>query len=298
MTGRTKKIAFFITLGSCLVAVAIFLNVGWILVHGRNLALLVLGVIFFALIIAGFVVYTVFLVREIRRSEQQDSFINAVTHELKTPIASIKLYLETLQSREVTETQKKEFYSTMLADADRLHYTVDQVLKAGQAGHHGGALVSVDMAALVTECVDMARARHHLPPDKLSFDPPAFDHNAPTVLGNTDDLVTAISNLIDNAVKYSHGAVQIKVELLVNADKNVQVRVHDKGVGIPHNQLKLVFQRFYRVPVRAVREVKGTGLGLFIVRSIAKKHGGRVFAESPGEGLGSTFTLELPKAQI
>jgi len=266
VTGRTKKIAFFITLGSCLVAVAIFLNVGWILVHGRNLALLVLGIIFFALIIAGFVVYTVFLVREIRRSEQQDSFINAVTHELKTPIASIKLYLETLQSRNVGEEQRKEFYATMLADADRLHYTVDQVLRAGQTGHRSGAFVSVDIATLITECVELARSRHHLSAAQIAFTPPPFAHDAPTVLGNVDDLVTAISNLMDNAV-------------------------------IPHNQLKLVFQRFYRVPVRAVREVKGTGLGLFIVRSIAKKHGGRVFAESPGEGLGSTFTLELPKAQ-
>jgi two-component system sensor histidine kinase SenX3 len=296
VTGRTKRIAFFITLGSCLVALAVFLNVGWIMAHGRNAALMVMGVIFFALIIAGFIVYTVFLVREIRRSEQQDSFINAVTHELKTPIASIKLYLETLQSREVTETQKKEFYSTMLADADRLHYTVDQVLKAGHAGLHSGALVSIDMVALVSECVDLARNRHHLPPDKLAFDAPAFHHDVPTVLGNADDLVTAISNLVDNAVKYSHGNVQIKVELLVN-DRTVQLRVHDKGVGISHSQLKLVFQRFYRVPVRAVREVKGTGLGLFIVRSIAKKHGGRVFAESPGENLGSTFTLELPRVQ-
>lgn len=294
MTSRTKKIAFFITLGSCLVAVAIILNVGWILVHARHVVQLILGIIFFALIIAGLVIYTIFLVREIRRSEQQDSFINAVTHELKTPIASIRLYLETLQSRETTEAQKKEFYSTMLADADRLHYTVDQVLKAGRLGHQGGALISVDMSALVSECVDMVRERYHLSPDRLAFEPPAFAHDAPAVLGTTDDLETAIVNLIDNAVKYSHGNVQIRVELLAD-EKNVLVRVHDKGVGISHTQLKLIFQRFYRVPIRAVREVKGTGLGLFIVRSIAKRHGGRVFAESPGENMGSTFTLELPK---
>ena len=295
MTGRTKRIAFFITLGSCLVAVAIFLNVGWIVAHTRNALLLVLGVIFFAIIIAGFVVYTIFLVREIRRSEQQDSFINAVTHELKTPIASIRLYLETLQSRAVSDEQKKQFYSTMLADADRLHYTVDQVLKAGQATHKGSALVSVDMVGLVTECVDLARARHHLSAEQLQFEPPAFTQEA-TVLGDADDLVTAISNLIDNAVKYSHRTVLIKVELVTSGDNTVQIRVRDSGVGIAHNQLKIIFQRFYRVPIRAVREVRGTGLGLFIVRSIAKRHGGRVFAESPGENMGSTFTLELPRA--
>lgn len=296
MTGRTKRIAFFITLGSCLVAVAIFLNVGWIVAHTRNAVLLVLGVIFFAIIIAGFVIYTIFLVREIRRSEQQDSFIHAVTHELKTPIASIRLYLETLQSRNVSDEQKKQFYATMLADADRLHYTVDQVLKAGQAGHQGSALVSVDMASLVSECVDLARSRHHLSAEQLRFEPPPFTQEA-TVLGTAEDLVTAVSNLIDNAVKYSQTNIAIKVELVLH-DERLQVRVHDNGVGIAHNQLKLIFQRFYRVPIRAVREVKGTGLGLFIVRSIAKRHGGRVFAESPGEEMGSTFTLELPKAHL
>ena len=137
---RRKAIAFFITLSSCVMAAAITLNVSWIVLHWRQVGILIAGVIFFGIVIAGLVLNTIFLVREIRRNEQQDSFLNAVTHELKTPIASIKLYLETLQSRSVTEEQKKEFYSTMLADADRLHYTVEQVLKAGQAGHHSGAL--------------------------------------------------------------------------------------------------------------------------------------------------------------
>src|SRR4051812_10850895 len=257
---------------------------------------MVMGIVFFAIIIAGFVIYTIFLVREIRRSEQQDSFIHAVTHELKTPIASIRLYLETLQSRNVSEEQKKQFYSTMLADADRLHYTVDQVLKAGQTGHKGGALVSVDMVGLVGECVDLARSRHHLSADQIRYDPPAYTQQA-TVLGDAEELLTAVSNLIDNAIKYSREKPDIWIELVVNGGENIQVRVHDKGVGLASNQLKLVFQRFYRVPIRAVREVKGTGLGLFIVRSIAKRHGGRVFAESAGENLGSTFTLELPKSE-
>src|SRR6266436_5673900 len=166
-----RTIAFFITLGSCLVGLAIYLNIVWLMHNWRNVVPLVLGIIFFGMIIAGLVLYTIFLVREIRRSEQQDSFINAVTHELKTPIASIRLYLETLQSRDVSDSQRREFYSTMLADADRLHYTVDQVLKAGLAGqrHKNGALVSVDMVGLVGECVDLARARHHLSPELLEY---------------------------------------------------------------------------------------------------------------------------------
>src|SRR6266404_5781969 len=126
---RRKSIVFFIVLGACLVALAIALNVGWILLNWRQVALLVLGIIFFLLIITGLVLNTIFLIREIRRNEQHDAFINAMTHELKTPLASIRLYLETLQTRPVDEGQRQEFYKVMLADSDRLLQTVEQVLR-------------------------------------------------------------------------------------------------------------------------------------------------------------------------
>ena len=121
-----------------MVAAAVTLNIGWIIVNARRVLPLVLGIVAFALIIAGIIVYTVFLVRELRRNDQHDAFINAVTHELKTPIASIRLYLETLQSRDVSETQRREFYNIMLADTHRLQQTVEQVLKAGVAGQRVG----------------------------------------------------------------------------------------------------------------------------------------------------------------
>src|SRR5262249_17886876 len=135
ITSRRKAIAFFVALGVCLVAIAVALNVGWILLNRREAVLLFFGVIFFAAIIGGMIVNTSFLVREIRRNEQHDSFINAVTHELKTPITSIRLYLETLQRREVDEEQRQKFYKLMLLDTGRLLGTVDQVLAAGQSGH-------------------------------------------------------------------------------------------------------------------------------------------------------------------
>jgi len=112
--------------------------------------------------------------------------------------------------------------------------------------------------------------------------------------GDADELRTAIGNLLDNAVKYSGDAVHVTVELASPSPDTVWVRVRDRGVGIPRRHLRRIFNRFYRFQARGFM-VKGTGLGLYIVRSIARQHGGRVFAESTGEGAGSTFTLELPK---
>jgi len=132
---RRKSVAFFITLGAALVILAIALNVGWVILNLRQVALLVLGIVFFLVLIFGLVLNTTFLIREIRRNEQHDAFINAVTHELKTPIASIRLYLETLKTRDVDEDQRREFYNIMLADSDRLLATVEQVLRAGRTRH-------------------------------------------------------------------------------------------------------------------------------------------------------------------
>jgi signal transduction histidine kinase len=294
VTRRRTAIVVFIVLCVVLVAAAVSLNVGWILVNGRRLLPLVLGVIAFALIIAGIVVYTVFLVRELRRNEQHDAFINAVTHELKTPIASIRLYLETLQAREIGDQQRREFYRVMLADADRLQHTVEQVLKAGMAAQRSKLTrVPVDVQALARECVETARRRHHLAADAIVLAMPDANQR-PFVSGDADELRTALSNLLDNAVKYSPQAVQVRVEVAAPAPDSLWVRVRDRGVGIPRSQLKRIFTRFYRFQARGYK-VKGTGLGLYIVRSIAKQHGGRVFAESEGEGKGATFTLELPR---
>src|ERR1044072_532375 len=117
---RRKSTIFFLILGICLIALAVALNVGWILLNLREVALMVFGIIFFALIITGLVLNTIFLMREIRRNEQHDAFLNAFTHELKTPIASIKLYLETLKTRNVADEKRREFYDVMLADSNRL----------------------------------------------------------------------------------------------------------------------------------------------------------------------------------
>jgi two-component system, OmpR family, sensor histidine kinase SenX3 len=298
VTGRRRSVIFFTVFGICLVAIAVALNVSWIVLNWRMGVLAVLGVIFFLMIIAGMVLNTIFLVREIRRNEQHDSFINAVTHELKTPVASIRLYLQTLQSRALDEAKRQEFYRIMLDDSDRLLHTIDQVLRAGSAGSgfrfHRRSRIPIDLAELVRDSVALARTRFHLEADVLRLEEHVGGHAI--VLGEPDELRAAIWNLIDNAIKYSPAEVAITVRLEEAEGQRLAVRVSDQGVGISPEELKRIFRRFYRVPAGVALRTKGSGLGLFIVRSVARKHGGRAYAESAGTGQGSTFTLLLPRA--
>jgi len=296
ITSRRGTIVFFLFLGITLVALAVALNVGWIILNWREGVLLFFGIIFFALIIAGMIVNTTFLLREIRRSEQHDSFINAVTHELKTPVASIRLHLETLQRRDLPEAQKQEFYRLMLSDTDRLTETVEQVLRAGRAGDKkaGREKSVVDFRQLVRACMEAARVRHHLPQEALLYE--EASSNGASVRGSAEDLRTAVFNVLDNAIKYSGGHVDVRVRLDTPDEKRIVLSVQDHGVGIPPDDLKSIFKRFYRVNDRSLAHVKGTGLGLFIVKSIAQKHGGKVFAASEGEGEGATITMELPRS--
>jgi signal transduction histidine kinase len=296
MTRRQKAIGFFITLCVLLVAAAVLVSVYWVVFTETPVVILIVGILLFALIIAGLIVYTVFLVLEIKRNEDHDTFINAVTHELKTPLASIRLYLDTLKARPVSDPQRQEFYDVMLADVERLHHTVDQVLKAGVAREkqRRATRTPLDIGLLARECVDLAATRHHLQPGAIALE--AHDGASLIVRGDVEELRTVITNLLDNAVKYSGSDVRVTVSLAAPSPDTIWIRVQDRGVGIPRKQLKRIFNRFYRVQTRGIRQVKGTGLGLYIVRAIARAHGGRVFAQSEGEGRGATFTVELPRA--
>ena len=297
LTRRRGAIASFITLGACLTALAVTLNITWIHDNSRRLAIDLLGVILFAILIAGVVLNTVFLVREIRRNEQQDSFLNAVTHELKTPIASIRLYLDTLQRRPVDDVQRTKFYNTMRSDTDRLLSTVEQVLKAGELGQRQRVRqrTRVELHPLVAECVATVCSRHHLQNDAITLlDVPGGVRLF--VRANSADLRTAVSNLLDNAVKYSPSGVHITCRLAIEHYTWVSLSITDQGLGIQASDLKRIFKRFYRSSTTDRIKIKGTGLGLFLVRTIAQQHGGDVKAMSEGLNKGTTMLLRLPLA--
>lgn len=291
---RRKTAIFFLVLGICLSVLAVALNITWILLNLREVVLLVFGIIFFALIITGLILNTIFLVREIRRNEQHDAFLNAVTHELKTPIASIRLYLETLKGRNVPEEKRQEFYDVMLSDNDRLLGTVEQVLQASRTREKQRLLnlAEIDLGDLIGDTIRTVRGQRHLDDTAIRFSTPA---ESIRVLGDRAELQTALVNLIDNAIKYSAPEPKISVRLMSSGTKKAEIYIKDNGIGILRADLKRVFKRFYRVPNQSVSAAKGTGLGLAIVRSIIEKHGGRIGAESKGEGKGSTFFVKLPR---
>jgi signal transduction histidine kinase len=295
--GRKRSIAFFIALGAGVISVVILLYVGWALHNWRTGILLFLGVLLVLAVIAGVVLNTLFLVREIHRNEQHDAFINAVTHELKTPVASIRLYLETLQTHTVDEHKRQEFYRIMLHDSDRLLSTIEQVLRTGRVGPSRRRLnvAPIDLGALVDGCIDRASKLYGVPAGSIRYE--GDGAAAPvTILGDLDEVQAAVSNLIDNAVKYSGSHVDVTVKTSLADSRYVTLRVTDQGPGIPPTELKRIFKRFYRVPGQLATRVKGTGLGLYIVRAVARRHGGEVWAESEGPGRGSTFVLQFPAA--
>jgi signal transduction histidine kinase len=184
----------------------------------------------------------------------------------------------------------------MLQDSDRLLGTIEQVLRAGQLGARlrRASPMPVDFGAVVEECLALSRRRHHLPSEAVTSTVRHVNGASFQVLGDEEDLKAMVSNLVDNAIKYSGSEVHVAVELEQADPATATLRVRDRGIGISPSERKRIFRRFYRIPGAMSTRVKGTGLGLFIVRSIVARHGGKVFVESDGAGQGSTFIVQLP----
>src|SRR5258708_5379234 len=229
-SGRKRSIALYIALGVAVIIVALLLYIGGVALNWRDGIRVFLGILLLAAIIAGVVLNTTFLVREIHRNEQHDAFINAVTHELKTPVASIRLYLETLQTHSVEESKRQEFYRIMLHDSDRLLLTIEQVLRTGRVGPARRKLNTspIDLGALIDGCIDKAAKLYRVPAEGIRYQRDE-DAGPVMILGDFDEVQAAVSNLIDNAVKYSGSHVDVTVKTPLSDHGYVTMRVTDQG---------------------------------------------------------------------
>ena len=301
-----SSISVPIALGAITVPLAAALLVGWSLLLGQKIArsediagdvwLLVLGAISFVLIMSVLVLFSVSLARGIIEVRKQDSFIDSVTHELKSPLASIQLCLETLGRERVELGQREQLRKMMLDDVDRLRSFIDDVLESNRLSFARPGILNlsdVALAEMIAESVDIVCARHKLDPDDVVVDvDPAL-----SVTTDRAALEIVIKNLIDNAAKYSGRPARIEVRAQRDAKGRVVVEVQDDGIGIEPKNLKRVFHRFYRVEDKEVRQRRGTGLGLFVVSALVRQLEGKVEAISEGLGHGTTMRVLLPVAR-
>jgi signal transduction histidine kinase len=301
-----RSIGFPLTLGIVLLVLVLALAVGWqILVWsdsgpvGRGLSdldwvFLVLGAIFFLLLIVGLVWLCAWLVREIGVNQRQRAFLDAVTHEMKTPLTSLRLYLDTLERHDPDRERRHQFLERMRGDVERLDQTVEQVLNAARAeeSRRRAQLQEVPLEELLGECIEEIRSSHHLPEEAVRLDVAPV---AP-VRGDPGELSLVFRNLLENAVKYSDAPVEVTVRVATTEDGRVEVAISDRGIGIPSGELRKIFQRFYRARRDVQRTASGLGLGLFIVRNLVRRQGGRVVARSDGWGQGSRFVVTLRAA--
>jgi signal transduction histidine kinase len=302
---KRRSISLPIALSSVAVALTITLLVGWTLVIAQNMdvlrdtfvgnvSLLVGGIISFGMIITVLVMFTVFLIREISEVRRQTSFIDSVTHELKTPLASLRLAAETLARPELAPDRREQLRVMMLQDVSRLVSLVDGILDASRllgGRREAGQIGEVELAEVVDSVAAEMTRRHHIDPDCVTIE---IDSQLVLVV-DPMALRTIVSNLIDNAIKYSESPPQIHVGARRTEDgRHIELTVDDRGIGIGKGDLKRIFQRFYRVPEEAVRSRHGTGLGLFVVAALVKGVGAKIEAQSPGPGQGTTIRVLFP----
>jgi signal transduction histidine kinase len=302
-----SSISIPITLGAITVLLSIALLVGWSFLLGQKITrstdialdvwLLVLGALSFVLIIVVLVLFVISLARGIIEVRKQDTFIDSVTHELKSPLASLQLCLETLAREGLEDGAREKLRSMMLKDVDRLRAFIDDVLEANRLSYARPGMLNlsdVPLSQLAERCAEAVRSRHKLAADEVLVD------IADDLVVTTDRaaLEIVINNLIDNAAKYSERPARVEVVARRESERRIRFEVSDNGIGIDRKNLKRVFHRFYRVEDEEVRQRRGTGLGLFVVWALVKQLGGDVQAFSEGRGQGTTMRVELPVAPV
>ena len=303
--------AIVIVAGALTILCALAVLVGWSVIFARYYLvakqtqavelgagywwMLVLGCVFLTAVVTVLVVFVVSNIRKTLLMSQQDVFINSVTHELRSPLASLMLAIDTLQQRELSGDLRARFLDTMRLDVDRLFALIERVLKTARL-EHGPFDVKprrIDLQAVASRCADAACRRYQWERDYVTVSA----EGETAIESDPDAVETVISNLIDNAVKYSRKSSPVDVHLQPSAGM-VKVAVQDHGVGMSRRQIKRVFRRFYRAPLTGERAIPGTGLGLYLVASLVHKLGGTYGAASAGQGQGSTFWVRLPLRSV
>lgn len=303
MPGSTNRsISLPIILSAIAVLLTVAVLVGWVLVIRANRSLtsaiwgnywlLAAGTVSLALIICVLVLFSVSLVREILEGRRQQMFIDSVTHELKSPLASIKLCLDTMDRAGLSDGQREGLRRMMLGDVERLSVFIDDILQSSRIAHgrRSQTLMSVDVSQLLHGAIDSICRRYDLPPGAISLQaPPRLE-----TFSDPTALEIILKNVLDNAVKYSAGVPKVEVRLHAIPPGLLGIVVRDHGIGIERSQLKRVFQRFHRSPDPRVNERSGSGLGLYVVHRLVRNLGGRIRAESAGRDQGTTMRIQLP----
>jgi signal transduction histidine kinase len=289
-------------LSTVAVLLTVALLIGWIWVIRENQSLtrafdanrwlLAGGIISLAVVMCVVVLFSVNLVREILEGRRQQTFIDSVTHELKSPLASIKLCLDTLAREGLSPPQRQDLRHMMLTDVERLTVFVDDILEASRIAHgrRSQLWTVVDVPALLERAADNIRRRHNLGDDAIQIE------TSKGLQTTTDPtaLETVLKNILDNAVKYSPAPPRVQVKLAPSDAGQLEITVTDQGIGVERNQLKRIFKRFYRSPDPQVYERSGTGLGLYVVQQLLRNIGGTVQVESAGANRGTTVSVRLP----
>lgn len=299
MVVRRRSLGWPITLGVVMIVLLIALTVGWILLAvaairvdtGAFWAILTLGTTFLALVLVGVVLYLWLSIKEINLNLRQANFIDSVTHELKSPIASLKLYLQTMRRHPLGEEERVEFTDFMLEDVERLDALITHLLEAARLDQQPveDESVDIDLSQLLCSCAEAACKRYRLPPETIQTNLEAAVVRAVHV-----DLEIIFRNLVDNALKYSGDDPQVEIECLIDDDQTVITRISDNGPGIPLSFRNKIFWRFYRIGSELERSKSGTGLGLYIVQTLVRRLRGKVVVSGRGSLPGTVFEVRLP----